>query len=207
MRFERWLLLGLLISGCASVPAGKSVESGLATKPDATEVQFWHDLESRPLTTNDDAFHGLLLYLDGADPASDYGARVSVLKQRGLLPANFHGGEDDAIERGTLAVALVKVLHLRGGVTMQLFGVTPRYAMRELVYRRIYPESGENQLFSGAEFVGIIGRVEDFAEGDPANVPAKVLYVGAEPTPSLDEMAAQDQLDAAPKFLSTMAPT
>jgi hypothetical protein len=191
-----------ILGGCSSVPAGKSVVSDLSKNPDDTEVQFWHDMESRPMATNDDAFHGLLLYLDGSDASSDYDARVATLKQRQLLPADFHGGEDDAIERGTLAVVLVKALHLKGGLSMRLFGPLPRYAVRELEYRNIFPDSSENQLFSGAEFVGIMGRVEDFLEGDPANYPAKVLYVGAEPTPTLDEMAAADD---PPKFLSTMA--
>ncbi len=40
MRFERWLLLGLLISGCASVPAGKSVESELSAKLSSGERQL-----------------------------------------------------------------------------------------------------------------------------------------------------------------------
>src|SRR5205807_916243 len=127
------------------------------------------------IATNNDAFHGLLIYLDGDDAATGYEARVAMLKQRNMLPRDFNGAADDAIERGTLAVALVKALDLKGGLTMRVFGASPRYALRELVYRRIYPESSEQQLLSGAEFLGIMGRVEDFKEGDPANFPAKVL--------------------------------
>ena len=175
----------------------------MSSKPDASELEFWHTLETRRLTTNDDAFHGVLLYIDGDDPTTSYEARVGVLKQRGMLPTDFHGGEDEAIDRGTLAVALVKTLDLKGGLTMHLFGASPRYALRELCYRRIYPESGEQQLFSGAEFLGIMGRVEDYKEGDPANFPAKVLYVGAPPTeyPPVTVL----RVDSQPEFLSTTA--
>jgi hypothetical protein len=196
-------LLLALLGGCASVPAGKSVISDLSTKPNASEVAFWHDVEARPLATNDDAFHGLLLYLNGDDHSTSYDERVSALKQRGLLAVDFHGQADEAVERGTLAVALVKALHLKGGLSMALFGASPRYALRELEYRNLFPDSSEFQLLSGAEFVGIIGRVEDFQEGDPANDPAKVLYPGAEPTPPLQEADADDV--TYPTYLSTMA--
>src|SRR5438045_270372 len=64
------------IFGCASVPGGKSVVSEMPAKPDASEVEFWHTLQTRPLATNDDAFHGLLIYLDGNDASTDYPSRV-----------------------------------------------------------------------------------------------------------------------------------
>src|SRR5438034_10659414 len=60
-----------VIVGCASVPAGKSVVSDVSAKPNASDVEFWHTLQDRPLATNDDAFHGLLIYLDGSDPSTD----------------------------------------------------------------------------------------------------------------------------------------
>ena len=41
-----------------------------------------------------------------------------------------------------------------------------RYATRELVYLELYPPSTPNQTFSGAEYVGIIGRIEDYQRGD-----------------------------------------
>lgn len=206
MRFRNLAIVALafVFGGCASVPAGKSVVSEMSAKPEASDVEFWHALQTRPLATNDDAFHGLLICLDGSDASTDYAARVSALKQRGMLPANFNGHADEAIERGTLAVALVKALNLKGGLTMHLFGASPRYAVRELMYRRIYPESSESQLFSGADLLGVMGRVEDFKEGDPANYPAKVLYVGAPETPPPSEEALQNAVSY-PAFLSTAA--
>src|SRR5438477_9220691 len=113
MRFRNLAIVALAFvsGGCASVPAGKSVVSEMSGKPDASEVEFWHALQTRPLATNDDAFHGLLIYLNGSDTSADYAARVSALKQRGMLPANFNEKAAEALERGTLAVALVKALN------------------------------------------------------------------------------------------------
>ena len=114
------LVFLVVCSGCGSAPVGKSVVTELSSNTDATELDFWHNLSSRSITTNEDAFHGLLLYLDGADGSTDFSARVATLKQRGMLPANFQGAADEAVERGTLAVALVKILDLKGGLTMRL---------------------------------------------------------------------------------------
>jgi hypothetical protein len=174
-------------------------------KQNADDLDFWHTLSNRAIATNDDAFHGLLLYLDGTDPSTSYEQRVNTLKGRGMLPKDFNSRADESIERGTLAVAVVKILGLKGGLTMQLFGASPRYALRELEYRGIYPDSSEHQIFSGAEFVGIIGRVEDFKEGDPANVPAKVLYVGGPVTPPNSIEAVQANPMLPPVFLSMVS--
>ena len=60
-------------------------------------------------------------------------------------------------------------------MTTTLFGPTPRYAVRELMFLNVYPPSTPNQSFSGNEFVGIIGRVEDYQRGNPADAPAAVM--------------------------------
>jgi hypothetical protein len=114
------------------------------------------------MATNDEAFHALLLFVDGSDPASDYAGRVAVLNERKMLPAGFNGVAEGAVKRGTVAVALVRALQIRGGLSMRLFGPTPRYAVRELQYMNLFPQSSPQQTFSGQELLGIIGRAEDY---------------------------------------------
>ena len=38
----------------------------------------------------------------------------------------------------------------------------PRYAVRELQFMELYPPSSPTQTFSGTEFLGIIGKLEDY---------------------------------------------
>jgi hypothetical protein len=40
-----------------------------------------------------------------------------------------------------------------------------------LVYLELYPPSTPNQTFSGAEYVGIIGRIEDYQRGENGDIP------------------------------------
>ena len=136
------------------------------------------------MTSNDDAFHGLLLFLDGDDPAADYAGRVRTLQSRGLLPKSFNQPAEQAVQRGTLAVALVKALDIKGGVMLRLLGPTPRYAVRELVFMELYPPSSPSQTFSGVEFLGIIAKAEDYQRQEGA-VRQAGLQVSPEPRPGV----------------------
>jgi hypothetical protein len=165
----------LILSSCQSprVPNPLTTTSG-GNAPDQ-QLAFWHDLSRRPITCNDEAFHGLLLFLYQDDPAPDYAARVKLMHERKLLPAKFDRPADEAVDRGTLAVAITRSLSIKGGWALHTFGDSPRYAVRELEYLGLFPPSSPSQTFSGEDFVAIIGRLEDYQRGDPSNVPAGVL--------------------------------
>jgi hypothetical protein len=153
--------LALLTTGCASI-TGHPLTPSLAGDDPDSQIAYWHTLPDRNVISNDEAFHGLLLFVDSEDSSSSYEQRVAKLKSRKMLPADFHAPAAAAADRGTLAVILVRVLSIHGGVTMHLFGDQPRYAVRELVYAGLYPPSSPQQVFSGAQFLGIIGRAEDY---------------------------------------------
>lgn len=188
MKLQAIILVSLLafLTGCHGPKVAKPLTQELGNKDDAdNQMEFWHRLGERPMTSNDDAFHGLLLYMDGKDASADYDARVRELKSRKILPSRFDRPADEAVTRGNLAMALIKVTQIRGGVMLMLTGPTPRYATRELVYNGLYPPSSPNQTFTGSEYVGIIGRLEDYQRGNPADKPAASLP-GEAPT-KIDE--------------------
>jgi hypothetical protein len=126
------------------------------------QLEFWHTLTEHAVITNDDALHALLLYLDGRDESADYEGRVRALRQRGLLHAGFDGPPGQAFRRGTLAVALVRAIGLKGGLTMRLLGPEPRLAIRELEFRRLLPTSSPNQVISGKQLVGVLVRAGEY---------------------------------------------
>jgi hypothetical protein len=177
LRFSSFLFLAALIalvSGCHTAKVAQPLTGKLSGNDPDSQLEFWHTLATRPVTSNDEAFHGLLLYADGQDPANDYAGRVKTLKSRKMLPANFDRPADQAVERGPLAVAICRALEIKGGVLLRLTGAQ-RYAVRELQFMDLYPPSGPNQTFSGSEYLGIIGRMEDYQRGNAADVPATVM--------------------------------
>ena len=186
-------LLGCVVAiaaagGCSSSVKGPPLAKELSGNDPQAQLEFWHALPARRAVSNDEAFHAVLLFLDGTDPAADYAGRVRAMAARGLLPAGFEAPADAALRRGTLAIALAKALQVRGGLTMQLFGTRARYATREMEYAGLFPPSSPHQTFSGAEFLGIIGRAEDYQRGRSAEaqVPEELVERPRRDAPSPD---------------------
>jgi hypothetical protein len=157
----------LLLGGCQASRVEHPLTDSLPADPVARQLEFWHGLENRPITCNDEAFHGLLLFVQGDDDTKDYDARVAELKSLHLLAEGFNAPALEAVHRGTVASVLVRALKIKGGWAMTLIGPTPRYATRELMYLNLFPPSSPEQTFSGSEFVGIMGRAEDYQQGHP----------------------------------------
>jgi hypothetical protein len=163
--------LGLLLAGCNHTKVADPVTTKFGGSAPEQQMDFWHELAERKLTSNDEAFHGILLYLDGTVPEGGYDARVKALKDRGYLPANFDRPADEAATRGTIAHVLSRAGNVAGGVSLYVARATnntlleDRYAVRELADQGLFPLSSPNQVFSGTEFVGIMGKFEDYQRG------------------------------------------
>jgi hypothetical protein len=165
-----FLLLLLLAGpvGCSTVKVGEPLTRTMGGNDAEARMEFWHTLNGRTVTSNDEAFHALLLFLDDEDPAESYPQRVEALAARGMLPTGFDGTAEEGVTRGTVAVVVVRALELRGGVLLNLMPRSPRYATRELQYHGLYQASSPHQTLSGANFVAIIGRVEDYQRASVA---------------------------------------
>lgn len=159
--------------GCQTAHIRNPVLAKYSGNDADSQLNFWHELANRRLTSNDDAFHAVLLWADGRDDANSYAQRVTILKSRGLLYPQFSHTADDAIRRGDLAVIIVKLLNIKGGWMMHVFGPVPRYAVRELIYLDVYPPSSPQQTFSGTEFVGVMGKLDDYQQTASASVYSK----------------------------------
>jgi hypothetical protein len=189
------------VGGCGSPVTGPPLAKEMAGDDPQAQMDFWHTLPTRAAVTNDEAFHALLLFLDGQDPAADYAGRVTALRARGMLPGGFADKPEAAVRRGTLAVALVRGLAIPGGLTMRVFGPQPRYAERELEYAGLYPPGSPHQTFSGAELLGIIGRAEDYQRGKDAEsqVPEQVVGGGGRDGPGTRPAGASGSVPPAPE--------
>ena len=166
-----FFVLPLATSGCGSATVEQPLAQTLGGNDPDKQMEFWHRLADEPVTSNDDAFHALLLFADGSDPAADYAGRVQALKARGLLPGGFDQPANRAVDRGTFSVALAKALRVRGGIVMGLFGASPRYATKELEFAEVYPASSPNQTFSGSEFLAVMSRAEEYQKARQASAP------------------------------------
>ena len=128
------IIMFLVLAGCQTAKVAQPLTGNLAGNDPDSQMEFWHTLASRPVTSNDEAFHGLLLYLDGQDAAGSYADRVALMRSRKMLPGNFEAPADAAVTRGDLAVAISRAMQIKGGLVMRALPRSPRYATRELVF-------------------------------------------------------------------------
>lgn len=175
MRSDRRLLLtstlaaaalaGAALTGCARTVA----DSSLVTRDEirGDELEFLAQLEEQTIVTNNDALHGLFLLERGEDPFESYEQRAAEARRLGWLPLN---GEpppaDESATVGMVSVAIVRLAGIKGGVTMRLFGPTPRAATRELVYLTVLPDRTAYQALTGPEFIEVLGRADRLLLGE-----------------------------------------
>ena len=127
------------------------------------EIEFLDALENMPAVTNNDALHGFLILEDGKDPSNDYQDRVVEGVRRKWLSSSFDEQANAAAHVGWMAGAGCRIMKIRGGLTMMIFGPVDRFAVKELIYMEILPLRTENQSLSGAEFIDFINRLERIA--------------------------------------------
>ncbi len=160
-------LLGLGTLGCEGTRHASPLITEYDENQASAELDFWHGLADEPVTTNNDAFHGLIELANETDPNTSYEQRVAWLTEQGLLDEGFDRPGDQAVLRGTVAQILCRILDIRGGLTMHLIGAHPRYATRELVFLEIMQPGTEQQALSGIEFVGTVSRAQDYDGRSP----------------------------------------
>jgi hypothetical protein len=192
----------LLAGGCQRAQVAEPLTAEMGGNDPDSQMSFWHTLAERTVTSNDEAFHALLLFVDGRDDATDYEGRVAAMNERNMLPRGFDRPANEGATRGTIAVALVRALEIKGGVMLRILGPTPRYAVRELQYLNIYPQSSTHQTFAGGEFIEIMGRAEDHQRQFKKTAPAEQIVAaakatGSEPAGPTDEKQTEGQGDAA----------
>ena len=127
------------------------------------EIEFLDALENMPAVTNNDALHGFLILEDGKDLSKDYQDRVVEGVRRKWLSSSFDQQANAAAHVGWMAGAGCRIMKIRGGLTMMIFGPVDRYAVKELIYMDILPLRTDNQSLSGAEFIDYINRLERIA--------------------------------------------
>src|SRR4051794_4716953 len=93
-----FFVLPIATAGCQTAHVEKPVTATAGGNDPDQQLEFWHSLAEQPITSYDDAFHALLLFADGQDPANDYAGRVAALKTRGWLAGGFNHPAEEAVD-------------------------------------------------------------------------------------------------------------
>jgi hypothetical protein len=170
------------LSGCG-LNARTTIDSPASTQfpTDADSLDFWDTLEVQPVTTNDDALHGLLLLVQQDPIAETWESRLSAARSRGWIGEKTTLEPNESAQMGMIAVCLCHILDVQGGLSMRMFGRIPRYSTRELVHIGLIPGITEHEALSGAEFIALLGAAEQRQSIDHALAVREASAEVAEP--------------------------
>ena len=162
----KWIVCGLMLvflggvmGSCSmdSVPVPALKATGATSAPQRDSASFAYELAQKTWCSNDDACSMVLLMVDGRDNCENFAQRLVLLKGRGIMPGDWNPAAEATVDKGTLAYMVYRALGLKGGLMMRLLPGR-RYAYREAVDRELMQRGSEDELLTGPEVVGIMGR-------------------------------------------------
>lgn len=125
-------------------------------------------LASVPYVTVEEAYRAMLILADGEDTCKTHEERAAKLESRGIARSAWNLKPDFVIDAGSVSYMVLKICQIRGGVNFNLFASwglgDRRYAMRELVYRKMLEDAADYQAMSGDRLVGLMARAGDLME-------------------------------------------
>ena len=139
----------------------------------AENAEFFLNLSEAPYATLADGVR-VTLALRG-EPYAGVASQDACKKlvEAGVMKASWAAKADARLTRGKMAYMLVTTLGVKGGVTMRIFGPSPRYALRECVYLKLMAGGVANRYMSGAELVGVLMRADEFKAKRAQPAPAE----------------------------------
>lgn len=128
---------------------------------------FLHDhLPAQPVVTVGEAYRSMLLLAEGDDPFNSFAQREEALLTKGIIRSQWKLQREEAVDRGTIAYMVAKIIGLKGGFNRAVFGELGlgdrRYALRELVYHQIMPLTPPYRYITGAELIDVVGKADRF---------------------------------------------
>ena len=111
-----------------------------------------------------DACRALLSILKDEHTDADFAAVSGDLSGRGVVSAEWNLQEMSLLTKGTLAYMLCQALEIKGGLTMRLFGINRRYALRECQHKGLIVGGVMDEYVTGRELLDVITNATVYRE-------------------------------------------
>jgi len=154
----------LPIVGCL----GPRTQPATHDTAEMSDAGFQAYLAEAPYVTVEEAYRAMLILADGEDTCKTHAERAEKLESRGIARAAWKLKPENIIDTGSVSYMVVKICQIRGGINFTLFGSwglgDRRYAMRELVYRKMLDEAADYQAIAGDRLIGLMARADDLMQ-------------------------------------------
>ena len=135
-------------------------------RQESPELLFLNELYSKKTARFSDALKVATILLRIYDPQRDFAFDLATLREKRIISRSISetAAAEALLDKGTAAYMFCQVLGIKGGVWMRLFGNSPRYCLRELVFEGIMQASGIREVVSGAELVDMFSKAVNYLE-------------------------------------------
>ncbi len=131
-------------------------EKPAGEKPKESRTAYVRRIFEKDRASYGDACRAVLSVLKNEHSDADFAAISGDLTGRGVARADWGLQEASLLTKGTLAYMVCQALEIKGGVTMRLFGINRRYALRECVHRRLILSGTVDEYVTGRELIDVI---------------------------------------------------
>ena len=139
------------------------------------DTGFYRVLAAKPNAEYEDAvraFHELATGRSAGDNAT-FASLAGELVSRKIARPEWTSDPKARLTRGRAAYLLCQALHIKGGVTMSVFGPSERYCFRECLYLGVWPGGNQRDLMTGGELMGVLKWAADYQEEHEKKPPAE----------------------------------
>lgn len=151
----------LEIAACAGAPEKPAMPVSEAVRSNS-RTAFLRDLYSTNRATYGDAVRMIHALVTGGTSTAPFAELHQELVKRGIAREEWGPSEGEKVSRGRFAYLLVSALQISGGVTMNLFGLSERHALREATYHRLMVGTFSDEYLTGRELIDTLRRAEIF---------------------------------------------
>lgn len=128
--------------------------------------EFVHYLAQQPMATYDEVGRAVLLMITGEEGPGTFEQRVSDLEARGIIRPEWNYDAGHVVNRGTLAYMVYGACQMSGGLNIRLANWTgvgcERYAIKEVVRRRVMAYGLPYQIPTGGEVMRVLAKADEF---------------------------------------------
>jgi len=143
------------------VPA---MEEQVARPDHLIDRSYFEKLVSRKISYRRDGCMTLAVLMGVEKQYPNLDSQIAFMKERGIIPPKYTAdfSPDEPLRKGLAAYMFYEALGIDGGLWIRLFGISQRYALKELVFEGIMISGNKHDIVSGEELISILAGCADF---------------------------------------------
>ncbi|MFH1385030.1 MAG: hypothetical protein ABIH47_08760 [Candidatus Omnitrophota bacterium] len=148
-------------------------ESQRVDTTDTPQSRYFNELLTKRVVSLADACQGLVILMEVDNEYRDFNSQLSFLRREEIVPVTIPSdvNQNKPLRKGLAAILFCRMLNVKGGIWIHLFGLRERYALRELVHERIMSSGYVHERVNGEELIVMLINAADYLSKNKYNEP------------------------------------